>query len=412
MANAYRAAEALPRIGNEAYPYNAAKNLLDFTLRGDRLNETQVKALCWQAVKHLPAAVCVPLPWIAAAKKYLNGSPVRTTALIGLPPAGKTERGAEARGVADEAREAVAQGADEIDVALDVSMMKRGNLAAVKKEIGDVVGESQGREVKVTIQAPCLSADEISAACKIAEEAGAKFVKTDTGKAPRATLMQEVRIMRDACGIGIEIASGISTIARCRQFLKLIGPGRPVRFETDLGYRLAREEESELAGEFREEDKKLKSELFTQQGMSAFHEAEAYKDSLLQRIKDAHARGVPVVYLSVPVRGNEVASEEQNKIFRKELIDKCKAAGVEYVDPFDANDELSFLKDKTLDPILVQELMMDPKSGIWPNVLRACDAIAHDSEWKYSFGSKTEHLIAIRNGIPVWDGKSRPEIRR
>lgn len=155
--------------------------------------------------------LCVRSCDVAEAVRLIGGSPVVVAAVIGFP------HGAVRPEVkAIEARLAVADGAKELDMVLNVGALRSGRVDLVRDDIAAVVAEAkpQGVLVKVILEICYLSGDEIRTACRLAEEAGADFVKTSTGfgikvGSPTGATPEAVRIMLDAVGGRLEVkASG------------------------------------------------------------------------------------------------------------------------------------------------------------------------------------------------------------
>jgi deoxyribose-phosphate aldolase len=110
-----------------------------------------------------------------------------------------------------ETRDAVAAGADEIDMVINVGALKAGDYDLVRRDIESVVGASQGRIVKVIIEAALLNDEEKVKACQISKQAGADFVKTSTGFGPGGATAHDVALMRQTVGkyMGVKASGGI-----------------------------------------------------------------------------------------------------------------------------------------------------------------------------------------------------------
>jgi deoxyribose-phosphate aldolase len=145
---------------------------------------------------------------VAIVAEVLKNSPVLTGSAIGFP------FGAVSPLVKSlEARDAVAQGADELDMVINIGALKSGDYAVVEKEIYGVVRAADSRPVKVVIETAYLTDEEKITACRIAVETGASFVKTSSGYAPKGATVEDVRLMRKTVGpdIGVKAAGGIKS---------------------------------------------------------------------------------------------------------------------------------------------------------------------------------------------------------
>ena len=168
----------------------------------------EVHTLCAEARKHHFASVCVNPCQVTAAKKALQESGVKVAAVIGFP-LGATTTPAKAF----EAREAIGNGADELDMVINIGALKEGRDSCVEEDIRAVVEAAGQSVVKVIIETCYLADDEIVRACKLAVSAGADFVKTSTGFGPAGAKVEHVRLMRAAVGpeVGVKAAGGIRT---------------------------------------------------------------------------------------------------------------------------------------------------------------------------------------------------------
>jgi deoxyribose-phosphate aldolase len=180
---------------------------IDHTLLKPDATQAQVEALCRDAREHSFASVCVNGVWVALARRNLAGSCVRVCAVVGFP------LGAMHPDVkAAEARRAVLDGADEIDMVLQVGALKSGDYRLVERDIRGVVDASHPRaSVKVILETVLLTRDEKVKACTLAKAAGADFVKTSTGFAAAGATVEDVKLMREAVGesMGVKAAGGI-----------------------------------------------------------------------------------------------------------------------------------------------------------------------------------------------------------
>lgn len=164
--------------------------------------------------------LCVRSVDVAAAVRLLAGSPVVVTSVIGFPHGGQR---AEVK--ARESGLAIADGARELDMVMTIGGFLSGDHAAVRDDIAAVVREARpaGVLVKVILETCLLSAAQIAAACRLAEEAGADFVKTSTGFGPGGATPEAVRVMLDTVGgrLGVKASGGIRTWGAAVRYLAM-----------------------------------------------------------------------------------------------------------------------------------------------------------------------------------------------
>ncbi|WP_293000799.1 deoxyribose-phosphate aldolase [Nevskia sp.] len=184
--------------------------MIDHTLLKAEATALQIRQLCAEAVEHGFYSVCVNPRWIPFAVQCLDHAPVLPITVVGFP-LGASLAGAKAR----EAREAVAAGAQEIDMVLDVGGARSGLWDEVANDIRDVVAASGGKPVKVILETCYLSDDEIRLACAAAAAGGARFVKTSTGFGSGGATAAHIRLMRNCVGadLGVKASGGIRDTA-------------------------------------------------------------------------------------------------------------------------------------------------------------------------------------------------------
>ena len=190
---------------------SAVAHLIDHTLLKPEATEDQVAQLCYEARKYNFAAVCVNPNWVRLCKQLLLGSPVKVASVVGFPlGAHSTET------KVFETAQAIKDGAEEIDMVMNIGAMKSGDFAVVQRDIHAVVEVAHplGAIVKVIIEAALLSDDEKVKACELAKAAGADFVKTSTGFGPGGATAHDVALMRRVVGpaIGVKAAGGIKDL--------------------------------------------------------------------------------------------------------------------------------------------------------------------------------------------------------
>jgi deoxyribose-phosphate aldolase len=179
-------------------------SLIDHTILKADASRKQVNEFCRQAAEYGFASVCVNPCHVSLVKKELQGTDVKVCTVIGFP------LGADSIEVkAFAARTAVNEGADEIDMVINIGAAIDGDFDYVEDEIRKVV-EASGRSiVKVIIETCYLNDEQKVKACRAAVNAGAKFVKTSTGFGTAGATVNDVRLMKETVGIGVGVkASG------------------------------------------------------------------------------------------------------------------------------------------------------------------------------------------------------------
>ncbi|MBR5804555.1 MAG: deoxyribose-phosphate aldolase [Clostridia bacterium] len=182
---------------------------IDHTLLKANATEDQIRKLCEEAREYQFASVCVNTCYVPLAAELLKGSGVKTCCVVGFPLGAMST---EAK--AYEAADAVKNGAEEVDMVINVGAIKSGNWDYVKKDIERVVKASHDRAlVKVIIETCLLTDEEKVMACTAAKEAGADFVKTSTGFSTGGATVEDIRLMRETVGseMGVKASGGIRT---------------------------------------------------------------------------------------------------------------------------------------------------------------------------------------------------------
>ena len=195
----------------------AINRYIDHTLLKPESTQTQIDKLIAEAVEHQFASVCVNPTWVSYAAKALKGTEVNVCTVIGFP------LGANTSSVkAFETKDAVAKGADEIDMVINIGQLKSGQYDAVEADIRAVVEASGDKLVKVIIETCLLTDDEKVKACQLAVTAGADYVKTSTGFSTAGANIADVILMRKTVGpnIGVKAAGGTRSYADAESFIK------------------------------------------------------------------------------------------------------------------------------------------------------------------------------------------------
>ncbi len=195
--------------------------MMDYTEVKPIATESDIKKICEEAEKQGFGCVCVNPTYVSLAAQLLKQTDVKVCSTVGFP-FGVTLPEVKAF----EAEKAVERGAREIDMVINLSALKSRDYETVRKDIEIVVDVKRSHRdviVKVIIETGYLSDEEKVLACKIAQKAGADFVKTSTGLVGGATV-EDVRLMREAVGkdMGVKAAGGIRTL---KQALAMIEAG-------------------------------------------------------------------------------------------------------------------------------------------------------------------------------------------
>lgn len=180
--------------------------LIDHTDLRPGATKDEIKALCLEAAKWNFKAVCVNTAFVKLAAQELAGTGVSVCTVVGFP-LGATTTGAKVF----EAREALENGADEIDMVINVGALKAGDDDYVVKEIQRVVAAANGAVVKVIIETCLLTDPEKRKASQLVAEAGAHFVKTSTGFSSGGAKVEDIILIKNVVGdnVGIKASGGI-----------------------------------------------------------------------------------------------------------------------------------------------------------------------------------------------------------
>jgi len=192
-------------------PVRAIAALIDHTLLKPQATADDVRRLCQEARRYEFAAVCVNPYWVTLAASELTGSSVLVATVAGFPLGANTTDVKVA-----EAQAAIAAGAREIDMVLNIGELYAGHLDAVRADIAAVVAASHARNatVKVILETALLNDDQKIAACNLSQQAGADFVKTSTGFSTHGATVHDVALMRRTVGLdmGVKASGGIRTL--------------------------------------------------------------------------------------------------------------------------------------------------------------------------------------------------------
>lgn len=191
--------------------------LIDHTLLKPGATPDDIKTLCDEARRYEFATVCVNSSQVARCKALLGSSPVKVCAVVGFP-LGAMAPGAKAY----EAREAVRNGASEIDMVVNLGALRGGDYALVSEDISKVVNAARPARVKVILETGMLSDEEKVAGCTLSKLAGAHFVKTSTGFGQGGATVQDIALMRRVVGgaMGVKASGGIHNQQEAEQMVQ------------------------------------------------------------------------------------------------------------------------------------------------------------------------------------------------
>lgn len=208
--------------------------IIDHTVLKPTAMPQDIRNLCKEALEYHFGAVCVHPCYVKLAKNELEGSGVKVVTVVGFPLGANTSAVKAA-----EAQEAIANGADELDMVLNIGAAKAGDWELVESDIRAVAQAADGVLLKVIIETCYLTDEEIVQACRTAVAGGAAFVKTSTGFGPAGAKLEHVRLMRQTVGplIGVKASGGISTYS---QALAMIEAGAN-RLGTSSSVKIAKE---------------------------------------------------------------------------------------------------------------------------------------------------------------------------
>ena len=199
-----------PGLNSKTITYEQLAKTIDHSLLRPELTEADVIAGCDLANHYHVASVCVKPCHVTLAKKRLENSDVAVGTVIGFPHGSSTTQTK-----AFEAREAVDNGAVEVDMVINIGALRSGQAGSVQEDVHAVVEAVRGIAiVKVILENAYLTADEIVLGCKLSEAAGANFVKTSTGFAPSGVTIEDLKLMRASVGpqVQVKAAGGVRTL--------------------------------------------------------------------------------------------------------------------------------------------------------------------------------------------------------
>ena len=206
----------------------------DHTLLRVDCTSEEIRKLCDQAIKYNCASVCIPPCHIPGAKRYV-GDKLTLCTVIGFPNGYMTSAAK-----AFEAADAVKNGADEIDMVINLSMVKDGAWDQVAADIAAVRKATEGKLLKVIIECCLLTEEEKLRLCRIVSDSGAEYIKTSTGFSKGGATREDVKLMRENSDshVKVKAAGSISSLQDAEDFINLgaerLGTSRIVKLAMEL----------------------------------------------------------------------------------------------------------------------------------------------------------------------------------
>lgn len=190
---------------------------VDHTLLKQTATWEQIKIICDEGVENHTASVCIPPCFVKQAKEYV-GDKVLVCTVIGFPNGNMTTAAK-----VFETEDAVKNGADEIDMVINIGDVKAGNYEKVLREIQEIKSACSGKLLKVIIETCLLTDEEKIKMCKVVTESGAEYIKTSTGFSAYGATFEDVKLMREHVGTDIKVkaAGGISSVEDAERFIEL-----------------------------------------------------------------------------------------------------------------------------------------------------------------------------------------------
>ena len=190
---------------------------VDHTLLAQTATWEEIRRICDDALEYGTASVCIPPSYVGRAKEYL-GDRMAVCTVIGFPNGYNTTAVK-----VFETEDAVKNGADEIDMVINIGMVKEGNYGGVLDEIRAVRRACEGKILKVIIETCLLTEEEKIRMCQVVTESGADYIKTSTGFASGGATFEDVKLMRAHVGpqVKVKAAGGISSVEDAETFIQL-----------------------------------------------------------------------------------------------------------------------------------------------------------------------------------------------
>jgi deoxyribose-phosphate aldolase len=196
-------------MAHPRYSYKTIAKTIDQSLLKPEMTRAEVAAGCEIAKKYDVASVCCKPSDVTFCAKILAGTDVEVGTVVGFPHGSSTTSTK-----VFETKQAISDGATEIDMVLNIGLLKSGEYDQVQSDIAAVVDASAGKMVKVILENAYLTDEEKIKACQLVEAAGADYVKTSTGYAPTGATIDDVRLMKNSVSAKMKVksAGGVRTL--------------------------------------------------------------------------------------------------------------------------------------------------------------------------------------------------------
>lgn len=207
---------------------------VDHTLLAQTATWEEIKAICDDGIKYGTASVCIPASFVKQAKDYVEDKLAICT-VIGFPNGYSTTATK-----CFETSDAVANGADEIDMVINIGWVKDGRFDAVLEEIRQIKAACDGKLLKVIIETCLLTYEEKIEMCRVVSESGAEYIKTSTGFSTAGATKEDVKLFAEhvAPHVKIKAAGGIANLQDAEDFINLgasrLGTSRIVKIVKNL----------------------------------------------------------------------------------------------------------------------------------------------------------------------------------
>ncbi|GAA0735963.1 deoxyribose-phosphate aldolase [Clostridium oceanicum] len=208
---------------------------IDHTVLKTFTQKKDIERFCLEAKENNFASVCINPCWISYAKELLKDTDVKVCTVIGFPIGAN-----DTKVKAYEASVAIANGAEEVDMVINVGKLKDRELSYVEEDIKSVVKEAKEKAlVKVIIETCLLTEEEKEIACRLAVKAGADFVKTSTGFSTGGATVEDIKLMKFIVGdkAKVKASTGINSLEDVKKMMEV----GATRFGTSKGVRILKE---------------------------------------------------------------------------------------------------------------------------------------------------------------------------
>lgn len=196
---------------------NKILSAVDHTLLSQTATWEEIKTICDDGIKYNVASVCIPASYVKKAKEYV-GNKLKICTVIGFPNGYST-----AKTKVYETKDAIENGADEIDMVINIGNLKDGLYDVVEEEIKQIKDACGDKILKVIIETCLLTKDEKIKMCEIVTNSGADFIKTSTGFSTSGATFEDISLFKEYVGNNVKIkaAGGIKTLDDAEKFINL-----------------------------------------------------------------------------------------------------------------------------------------------------------------------------------------------